>query len=306
MFIKILGSAAGGGFPQWNCKCPNCKSYKSGDFNGSSRTQSSIAISKDQETWVIINTSPDLRHQILATPKLVSSNINRKTSILAVVLTDSQIDHSSGLLFLRENNTPINIYSTNTVKRHLTEEFPIIKIVDQYCGIVHNEISEEPFYINGLDNIKITPLSLVEKGPPYLGGTSTDKVDGNSIALHIQDEDSQKSFFYAPGIGKITEEISKAAFESDLILSDGTFFTINEMSTTGSGSKTALDMGHIPLSDYDDQKGLISWLDTFKNQRKVLIHINNTNPILDESSVQAQILKDHNIETSYDGMDLTL
>ena len=133
--VRVLGSAAGGGFPQWNCNCDNCAGMRAGSLNARPRTQSSIAISNNEVDWLLVNASPDMRQQILAFPALQPARAKRDTGIRAVLLIDSQIDHATGLLMLRENKQPLELYCSQMVYQDLTTGFPVLRMLEHYCGV---------------------------------------------------------------------------------------------------------------------------------------------------------------------------
>ncbi|MBW6452575.1 MAG: pyrroloquinoline quinone biosynthesis protein B, partial [Methyloprofundus sp.] len=157
MKIRVLGSGAGGGFPQWNCSCPNCKAVRAGTIKASRRNQSSIAISSDSERWVLFNASPDVRAQLENFPEIHPKNKVRGTGIEAIVLIDSQIDHATGLLILREGD-PLNIYCTEMVKQDLTTGFPIFNILEHFCGVNEHAIplNGDAFSIPNIDDLEFT------------------------------------------------------------------------------------------------------------------------------------------------------
>lgn len=305
MKIRILGSGAGGGFPQWNCNCANCAGLKKGDINAQARTQSSIAISDNEGVnWILINASPDIRQQILAYPELQPNRASRDTAIVAVVLVDSQIDHASGLLMLREGKK-IQLYCSQSVYKDLTSTFPIVTMLESYCGTQYHPIlttDKSYFSVPELPAIKFYAITLEGKAPPYSVYRSHPASD-NNIALYIVDTKTKKSLFYAPGLAKIDNKIEQWMHKSNYLFLDGTFWDENEMIHKKLSSKKAADMGHIPQSG---EHGLIHILEKFPTQRKLLIHINNTNPILNEDSNELKSLSELGIEVAKDGMQFEL
>ncbi|MGF6782258.1 pyrroloquinoline quinone biosynthesis protein PqqB [Paraburkholderia sp. GAS334] len=311
MKVKILGSSAGGGFPQWNCNCRNCEGVRRGRIRATPRTQSSIAVTVNGEDWLLVNASPDLLTQVAANPDMQPARRTRDSGIAAVVVVDSQIDHVTGLLMLRERSTPLPLYCTDAVWDDLTSGFPIGPILSRYCGIERRRVAleSEPFEVAGLSGVEVTALPLTSKAPPYSPHCET-PVRGDNIGLVIRNRHSGKRVFYAPGLGVIGPEVLKAMREADLLLVDGTFWTGDEMVRQGLSNKTAADMGHLPQSG---RGGMIEVLDSIGSRyvegvaspqsvRKVLIHINNTNPVLIEDSAERGVLVDHGIEVGHDGM----
>lgn len=302
--VRVLGSAAGGGFPQWNCNCDNCSGLRAGALNAHPRTQSSLAISGDGINWLLVNASPDIRQQILAFPALQPGRARRDTGIRAVLLIDSQIDHATGLLMLRENAGPLDVYCSRMVHQDLTTGFPVLRMLDHYCGARWHEIPVhgEAFRIEGIDGLDFSALALSSKAPPY-SPHREDPHPGDNIGLVVQDRGSGRSLFYAPGLARIEPHLSPAMQAADVLLIDGTCWTDDEMARRGVGSRRALAMGHLAQSG---PGGMIESLSPYRCQRKVLIHINNTNPILVEDSPERTELAAAGIEVAYDGMEIAL
>lgn len=302
--IRVLGSGAGGGFPQWNCNCDNCQGVRSGRLNALPRTQSSIALSSNGVDWLLVNASPDIRQQILAFPALQPGRAKRDTGIRAVLLIDSQIDHTTGLLMLREHNQPLELYCTAMVYQDLTTGFPILRMLEHYCGVRWHElpIDGSTFGIAGMDGLRFAALALTSKAPPY-SPHREDPHPGDNIGLSITDRDNGRSLFYAPGLAGIEPHLEPVLHAADLLLVDGTCWTDDEMARRGVGTRRSLAMGHLPQSGPD---GMIDALKPFEKPRKVLIHINNTNPILVEESAERAALTAAGIEVSHDGMEIDL
>ncbi|WP_296244493.1 MULTISPECIES: pyrroloquinoline quinone biosynthesis protein PqqB [unclassified Psychrobacter] len=303
MYIHVLGSAAGGGFPQWNCNCHNCHGVRQGTIVAKTRTQSSIAISENGIDWILFNASPDIRQQLFEFKAAWPARGLRDTGITNVVLMDSQLDHTTGLLTLREG-CPIRVWCTDMVYQDLTTGFPIFNMLKHWNGGLdcHQIDPKKTFNIEGFNNLEFTPLIIKSAAPPY-SPHRHDPHDGDNIALIVKDLKTQKQLFYAPGLGKIDDDIMQIMRASDCVMIDGTLWTDNEMQEYGVGTKTGQDMGHLHISGED---GSLYYLDQLENVRKVLIHINNTNPILNEDSEQAAELKEHNVEIAFDGMQIEL
>ena len=308
MKIIVLGSAAGGGFPQWNCNCHNCAGVRNGTLNATARTQSSIAVSADGDRWVLINASPDILAQIRATPALQPARAGRDSGIAAVMLMDAQVDHVTGLLMLREGK-PLPLYCTASVWGDLNSGLPLVPVLSHYCGVLWHELavagtvadaSSPSLQVPGVEGIRFTPLALSSKAPPYSPHRQRPEI-GDNIGLLIEDMASGKSVFYAPGLGAIDPHVEAAMRKADCVLVDGTFWRADEMIELGFSTKSAADMGHLPQSG---ETGMIAVLERIGARRKVLIHINNTNPILDEDSEQRAILVRHEIEVAFDGMEI--
>ncbi len=305
MRIRVLGSAAGGGFPQWNCNCPNCDGVRKGTINAKRRTQSSIAVSGDDINWLLFNASPDILTQFQNFPELQPARAIRDTAVRSIMLTDAQIDHTIGLFMLREGKTPLNIYCTDMVYEDLTQGNPIFNILDDFCGVSWHRVFTNPgnsFEAIGVPNIKITALSLSSKAPPY-SPHRHDPHEGDNLGIQLEDTATGKKLFYAPGLGAIEPHIIPFMEDADCLLVDGTCWTNDEMAKLGISEKTSLDMGHMPQSG---PGGMIETLRPLQASRKILIHINNTNPILREDSDERKVLEEENIEVAYDGLDFRL
>lgn len=305
MKIKVLGSAAGGGFPQWNCNCPMCAGVRNGSINAQVRTQSSIAVSSDGIDWVLFNASPDILTQIQQSGVLQPARQLRDTGIKSIVLMDAQIDHTTGLLMLREHKQPLPIWCTSAVREDLSEGNPLFKVLGHYSTIDWHEMTvDNPDYvIPGAGTVVFSPLPLTSNAPPY--SPHRDKpVAGDTIGMKMKDTVSGKKLFYAPGLGEMEPHVWDAMQDADVVLVDGTMWTDDEMIQRGASGKTARSMGHLPQSGTG---GMLEWLDKLPSStRKILIHINNTNPILDEDSEQRATLTKQGVEVAHDGLEIEL
>ena len=304
MRIRVLGSAAGGGFPQWNCNCFNCRRLRTGQIKASARTQSSIAVSGDGLSWVLCNASPDIRAQLESFPAMQPGRTIRDTAIVGIVLIDSQIDHTTGLLMLREGK-PLDVYCTEMVRQDLTTGNPLFNILGHYCGVNWHPIPVEagaPFTVCGAEALHFTAVPLHSKAPPYSPHRQAPQV-GDNIGLRVEDVHTGKRLFYAPGLGEIEAHLLPYLAECDCLLIDGTFWRDDELIVAGIVNKRARDMGHLPQSGAD---GMLSVLSALPRPRKILIHINNTNPILDEASPERAQVVAAGVEVAYDGLDITL
>jgi pyrroloquinoline quinone biosynthesis protein B len=303
MKIRVLGAGAGGGFPQWNCNCANCQGLRNGTLNGRARTQSSIAISTDNRNWLLFNTSPDIRAQLEAFPDIQPKHGIRDTGIKAIVLIDSQIDHTTGMLMLREGK-PLEVYCTDMVRQDLTSGFPLFTMLKDYCTVNHHPIAcdETPFTIPGIDDIRLYAHALKSKAPPY-SPHRHDPHEGDNIGVIVEQISTGKTLYYAPGLGEIEPQVYAAMQRVDCLMVDGTFWTDDEMVQQTISHKHAREIGHLPQSGTG---GMIEVLNGIDKARKILIHINNTNPILDEDSPQRNTLEQNGIEVAYDGLEIDL
>ena len=307
MHVLVLGAAAGGGFPQWNCNCPNCHRARRGSVHHWPRTQSSIALSADGKRWLLCNASPDVRVQLHANPALWPSEL-RGSGIHGVLLVDAQIDHVTGLLSLREG-CPLDVWCTPNVHSDLSSGFPLFPMLDHWGGLRWQpiELSDErtitEFAIPFLTDISLTAFALHSNAPPYSPRRGTPSC-GDNLGLFIVNRQTGQSLCYAPGLGQPTPLAMHFLAAADVVMVDGTLWTDDEMQTLGIGSATGQQMGHLAL---DGPNGMMALLDQLpKRTRRIVTHINNTNPILDDQSQAASALKAARIDIAYDGMQLTL
>ena len=306
MRITILGSAAGGGFPQWNCNCRNCAGVRSGAVRAKPRTQSSIFVRPDDgDDGILFNASPDILQQIRANPLLQPARRVRDTAIAAVVLIDGQVDHATGLLMLSERGSPLPLWCTDPVADDLSSGLPLLRVLDHYSGVQRQRIALDgsTFEIPGVSTLTLRALPLSSKAAPYSPHRER-PVPGDNIGVLIGDTVRGTSAFYAPGLGAITPEVFDAMAGSDCVLVDGTFWTDDEMPRLSLSRKTARDIGHLPQSG---EGGMIEWLRKLPPAtRRMLIHINNTNPILDEDSAERATLRGERIDVCEDGITFTV
>lgn len=305
MQILVLGSAAGGGFPQWNCHCEMCKGARNGTINAKPRSQSSIAVSDDGKNWILINASPDIRQQINDNKPLAQADGVRGSGIGAVIVTDSQIDHTTGLIILREG-LPLNLYCTDMVYDDLCQHYPILTMMQHWHGGYQRQAINvspcDPFIIDCCPQLEFTPVPLQSNAPPYSPHRNNYHI-GDSIGLRITDKRHGKSLFYAPGLGITNDEVLQALDQADCAMVDGTLWQDDEMITRGLGSQLGSQMGHMSVAG---DNGMIALLSQFPHLRKILIHINNTNPILDEDSAEYAQTLAAGVEVSFDGMLIQL
>lgn len=306
MKVRVLGSAAGGGFPQWNCNCRNCAGLRAGTLQARARTQSSIAVSGSAaDAWALVNASPDILAQLRAAPELEPARACRDTAISAIVLVDGQIDHTTGLFMLREHTRPWPLWCTESAHEDLTRGNPILTVLSAYCGIDWHRmpISGEPFRVDGVDGVRWRALPVKSKPAPYSPHRESPVPDDN-VALLLEAEASGRSLLYAPGLGAMEEPVWRAMQAADCVLVDGTFWTDEEMIRLGVSHKRAREIGHLPQSG---PGGLLEWLEQLPGRtRKILIHVNNTNPILDEASAERAELTRRGVEVACDGLEIEL
>lgn len=309
MKIHILGSAAGG-FPRWNCNCDHCNGVREGTVRSQPRTQTSIAVSSNETGWVLLNASPDILTQIRATPSLQPGSQRRDNGISAIMLMDADVDNVTGLLMLREG-IELPLYCTPSVWSALTDSLPLIHALSHYHHahwyplvpqMPDERLDDVPsLQLPGIDSVLFTAISL-ESLPPRRSPQGEPRDPGDSVAMLIHDQATGKTLFYAPSLSRLEPHVEQAMHNADCILVDGTHWTANDtncLEAYGGAQGTA----HVPLSGAG---GMIEMLDTLGARRKILIHVSNTNPILDEKSEERELLAMHGIEVAYDGMEIVL
>ncbi len=310
MIIKILGSAAGGGFPQWNCNCSNCADVRNGAPGFTARTQSSLAVSRDGKDWVLLNASPDLRKQINDTPELgaQSSGGLRNSPIKAAVLTNGDVDHISGLINLREME-PLAVYGSDRVLTVLAQN-SIFNVLNSE-KVVRRELKlGEPTKLSGTEamlGITVEAFPVPGKVALYLEdaskGADFGTVEGDTIGLKITDTETGKYFFYVPGCADLDAPLARRLEGAALVFFDGTLFDDNEMIDAGLSAKTGKRMGHISMSG---PEGSIAAFEKLGVARKVYVHINNSNPVLNENSDARKEAEAAGWSIGYDGMEIRI
>jgi pyrroloquinoline quinone biosynthesis protein B len=309
MKILVLGSSAGGGFPQWNCRCRMCSAFRRGELRGAARTQSSVAISQDGESWVLLNASPDIAQQIRANPVLHPCAGPRETPIKAVVLLDSQLRNVVGLLSLRESKG-LDVFATPLVFEDLTTGLPLLNALDNYTAVhwhmlpVAGGSPVATFRIDGFADLRFCAVDVAGKTPRH--ARQRGETVGESIALHIEDTRTGQRFFFSPALAEVGDAELDWMRQADCLMVDGTFWDEHELRDAGLGAHSASELGHLPQSRFEGRAGMIDVLNATDAPRKILTHVNNSNPILDELGAQRRALADHGIEVAHDGMVIEL
>lgn len=311
MRVKIIGSAAGGAFPQWNCNYHLSQSARAGVPGINSRTQSSIIASADGKGWVLFNASPDILRQIAETPELHPAKDGplRSTPIRAVILTNADIDHIAGLLSLRERE-PFAIYATEQVLQTLENNsvFNVLArdvVPRRQLKLGQEEICDAQGNPTG---IIVDSFAVPGKVALFLENTSDPKADfssdsGDTIGVAIKSKGSPESVFYIPGCARIDEKLRDRLRDAACLLFDGTVYTDDEMLTAGVGQKTGTRMGHLPISG---DEGAIAALADLGIDQRIFVHINNTNPVLDDHSSERKAVEAAGWKVAHDGMELVL
>ena len=304
MRVRVLGSGAGGGFPQWNCNCDNCRGFRSGSLRATARTQSSIALSADGARWYLINASPDIRQQINAFDGLFPDRTPRGTPIQAILLTNADIDHIAGLLSLRESQ-PLCLYSTQQVQKWVLESNAIFRALclsPTQCTwkTVSTSGQHELIGVDGKDSgLRYEAFAVPSKPPAYLMGLVS-QWNEETVGYKITDGYSGRSLAYVPGIKQIDVGVAAVLGTCDCFFFDGTCWSDDELVAQGIAQKTALSMGHLPISGPD---GSLAQLAGLRSVRRIYIHINNTNPLLIEDSPERRAVEEAGWEVAFDGMD---
>jgi pyrroloquinoline quinone biosynthesis protein B len=311
MQIKILGSAAGGGFPQWNCACPNCRSVRAGTLHGNARTQAQLAISADSQRWFLLGASPDLRAQIESACELhphPSDNSTRHSPICGAILLNADIDHILGLLLMRELQ-PLHIYSSNSV-REIIEDNPMFAMLQRVEGqLSWSSISLNEFFAlhspsHNQVSLQCRVLSLGTHFPAYVPSKRISQLDPKEASLGlIVEASSGKRLAFLPAVPQITHELLSELQRVDVLLFDGTFWSDDELIRIQGSGQTALQMGHVPVSS---PGGSLAQLAHLKRPRKIYIHINNTNPMLNEDSPEYRQVREAGWEIAEDGWQFEL
>ncbi|MGI9335013.1 MAG: pyrroloquinoline quinone biosynthesis protein PqqB [Gammaproteobacteria bacterium] len=308
MRVRVLGAAAGGGYPQWNCNHPNSRRARDVDDDAArSRTQSSIAVSADGERWVLFNASPDLRQQIAENAILHPSAALRSSPINAVVLTNADVDHVAGLLNLRESQ-PFNLYGTKRVLGVL-ESNTIFNVLNPEFVNREPMTLDRPLHLTDAIGaplgVTVVPFAVPGKVALWLEdesqGPNFGSVEEDTIALEVRDEAGRTRFFYMPACAAMTDALAARLEGAELVFCDGTLWIDDEMVRDGVGIKTGKRMGHMSVSGED---GTMAAFEPLGVTRKVFIHINTTNPILLDDSPERAEVERRGWEVSYDGMDL--
>jgi len=310
MRVKVLGSAAGGGFPQWNCGCSNCSRLRRGTFPGRARTQTQLAISPSPGVWFLAGASPDLRQQLTQGPEFAPPEKSRSTPIHGVFLPDADPDFVVGLLHLREFQ-PFQIFCTSAVQRVLTEQNSLFRTLERASPPVKwhalpLDHETEIFADAGASrNASLKCRAVVTSGkfPDYVGSSFRDALPQNEAVVALEFTQNEKRVFFAPALPALSAALKNQIAGSDVALLDGTFWTDDELAQARGSATTAREMGHLPLSGTG---GLLDQLKDIRSVRRILIHLNNTNPALDEESAATRVLRDAGWEVAYDGMEFTL
>lgn len=310
MRVRILGSAAGGGFPQWNCDCSNCRRLREGTLKGAARTQTQIAVSSRAGCWCLLNASPDLRTQMLSFSELQPRSDAPHFPVSCVVLMGADVDAVLGLLHLREFQ-PLRIYATQSVRRILNEDNSLFGVLhrnpgqSEWTDMNPGEKFELRMADGGPSGIQCQVFPLTGDFPLYIGEDRRKgcKPGEAVVALRLEETATGRSFVFTPNLPRISPELSPLLKNCDLLMLDGTFWSDDELPRVRPGVPTATAMGHLPLSG---PSGSLASLAGVTRPRKILIHVNNTNPVLDEESPEFREVSSAGWEVARDGMEISL
>jgi pyrroloquinoline quinone biosynthesis protein B len=301
MWVRVLGTAAGGGFPQWNCTCPPCRAVRDGSRPCRPRTQSSIAVSPDYRRWFLFNASPDIHAQIESCPALHPSRGpggEREVPVQAVLLTDAELDHTLGLLLLREGRA-LEIHATEVTRDTLRDGTSLLRTLSAYCLV--NWVPVMP----GADATLDGGLSYRAFDVPTTKRARFGPADAKArvVGYRVYDERSGRALVYLPGVQDLTAAVLAQLEGCACLLVDGTCWQDDELIRLGLAGKTAREMGHQPISG---PGGSLSQLAALPIKRKIYTHINNTNPILLEDSPERRAIGQHGMQVAVDGLELQI
>ncbi len=296
--LIVIGAAAGGGLPQWNCGCENCRLARTPLPEGlEPQSQSSLAITADGENWALLNASPDIRQQLVNTPALHPCGL-RDSPVRTVLLTNGDIDHIAGLLTLREKQ-PFRLVVTAAI-HDVLEENPVFRALDP--DFVKREIValDQPFTI--VQGIEARLFSVPGKVPLFMEGENPDTALEGEQTVGVELSTARHRAYYIPGCAVVRDDLKKRISGADVLYFDGTLFSDDEMIKSGTGEKTGRRMGHIPISGAD---GSLEALRDVDIRRRVYVHINNTNPIWRDST-ERKLIEDSGFEIAFDGKEIIL
>jgi pyrroloquinoline quinone biosynthesis protein B len=302
--VVLLGTAAGGGFPQWNCWCPGCRTARENPDEATPRTQSSAAVSVDGCRWFLLNASPDVREQFRHLPlRAIPDATVRHVPVEGVVLTDAELDHTLGIVLLREAGR-LPIYATKAVAGILERDSRILETTRSFSDVPMTELSlngpVQLYYRDGSASGLSVEAFVVPAGPPRFA--SRDEA-GHTVGLLLRDGVNGTVCAFVPGCGGLDDGLLALLRNADAVLFDGTFWADEEMIVLGVGARTAREIDHLPIGG---PGGSLEKLSALPCQHRVYTHINNTNPILIESSPERAEVARAGMVVGFDGLRLTL
>ena len=300
--VVLLGTAAGGGFPQWNCWCPVCRASRADPRRAVPRTQSSVAVSRDGERWFLLNASPDVHRQLACLPGPLPTG-TRQVPIEGIVATDAELDHTLGIVLLREARR-LQLYATAAVRSILEHDSRLLPVTGAFADVAVTDLpleSRVPLVYHDGESAGLSVQSfMVPAGPPRFAPRAA---SGHTVGLLLEDPESGGSCAFVPGCGELEDSLLDRLGQTDLLLFDGTFWSEDELITLGISTRTASEMDHLAISG---SSGSLARLARLTRPRKVYTHINNTNPILLEHSPERSAVIAAGIQVGCDGMSFTL
>jgi len=300
--VVLLGTAAGGGFPQWNCWCPPCRIARTDPRRAIPRSQSSAAVSADGARWFLLNASPDVRDQVARLPFPAPAG-TRHVPLEGIVLTDAELDHTLGIVLLREARR-LHLAATDAVRRVIEHDSRLLAVTRAFADVSVEEMVPDRelglCYGDGtMSGLRVTCFP-VPAGPPRF---ASEERPGHTVGLVVGDERTGRSCAFVPGCGGLDDGLMDRLGATDLVLFDGTFWTDDELIGLGIGERTAREMDHLPVSGPD---GSLERLRRLPSEHRVYTHINNTNPMLIEDSPERALVERAGLRIGVDGMRFTL
>ncbi|MGO4884148.1 MAG: pyrroloquinoline quinone biosynthesis protein PqqB [Bryobacteraceae bacterium] len=302
MLVTVLGASAGGGFPQWNCNCNQCRRLRDGTLHSQARTQIQVAVSADGDAWHLLGASPDLARQIESNPFLHPRRGLRDSPIVSVVLTCAEVDQSLGLLLLREMH-PFTVYATASVRDILLEDNSMFRMLHRAPRQVEWRAmrSGEAFEIE--PGLSVEPLPIGGGYPSYVSAERLARSRADEAVMGLSVRSRMGSLLFLPGVPAIDDALLARMEETDILLLDGTFWSDDEFLRVAPEARTARQMGHLPISGAG---GSLERLTALRRPRKIYVHINNTNPILDEESAEYRTVREAGWEVASDGLTIRI
>ncbi len=301
MHIILLGTAAGGGFPQWNCACPVCRTARHDPAAAVPRSQSSVAVSADGDHWFLLNASPDVRAQLALLPAVEAVAAGpRQTPIEGVVLTDAELDHTLGLLLLREGGS-VAVYASGAVAATLEDDSRILPVLRAFADVPLATLAEGvPVALRHRDGKQSGLTVEFFAVPGHAPRFARTRSPGDAAGVLLRDGAGVCA--YVPGCGALDASLADRLSGLDLVLFDGTFWSDGELAAVTGGSRSARDMGHLPISGPGGSLEILPHL----GSRVVYVHLNNTNPVLIEHSPERAAVVSAGMAIGADGMRFTI